>query len=1042
MLANYLANKWKVKTFLLIILFILLFIISKVFSQPMKEFSILVEDQTWNKKSEFILGKDWIFVKVEGPVNEMFTLEIYRDSDLIARKYGMTDKLGNSVIPLDFINSAGSYLIILKPENSKFRVTTSSIKVLREESNSIEVLNKSKAKENVFSTKNVTNENQKIIQKLEPLELSGKLRQTVLGNDFNISTYGTRIKIISRHVSPVSQRISFAVFNDKLKNFSYVAIATYGRLKYFKAWHLIHKTKIRRIINQTVLLGNRTDEFEDSLYIPPHLDPDTNQTEGNYTIVYSYYNVSYNYTGKEYDQPILLNESKEFLREWNGEGFNSIKNELENYHVEINLSLLDPSVLPDNDQLVYIYKVPHKQNLWEYFEYSTDNVPNKFLVFDPAGGSWWNESWSYNRKIIIQENSGNNLEEYQVNLTVDTKSLISQGKMNSDCSDIRFVWYNESSQQYEDLSYYLEENECNTSSTRIWIKVPYIQANDNVTIYMYYGNPSAESESSLEETFSYSKPRIIGYVVSDQIVSNGLKILSLCDDNQVQVGSNTYNLNEMESVTITSGLTISTSIKSKCLAQIEGAGDVDDIIIPVSWAGKEFIHGGMRATDEFCMLAPFGDASVTIYDGGSSVWSGTVTSSGTCITQNITSGNAARIESDKPILVFHGGNEDAFAMYPATKETLYGPSISNDAYIAAGSNGAIVDCVASNGGTTQLSISADSQVNCNSLGSGNSGSGPAVRVNGSNPIGAIQQADHDGSESTVFVPKIEMTTKFGSGLGAEYIAIATPYADTSCTVYDSSGNIIETKSATGSNGIYQICFGCGNDNTYANGGWKVECTKPVWGYYEEDSNGDETNLLGWKQMRQYVYPEPTISIENEQQPNGSFIASKWSTSFKGYLLMEVQKLVDNEWQTVSVRVNDSSTGTLRNITAFSALDVGSIWNSNPWDTDQQEAGTYRVYVALTDVNGNVLKSESGYINGSYNFTITQPPVQLNITEIRIYNVTNNPNTHIYTGDLIGSGINTTFTLYTGETYRAEIAVKNLGSATWYIILLVENGMME
>jgi len=134
---------------------------------------------------------------------------------------------------------------------------------------------------------------------------------------------------------------------------------------------------------------------------------------------------------------------------------------------------------------------------------------------------------------------------------------------------------------------------------------------------MYYGNPSATSESNLTSTFSYSKPRTIGYVVSDQIVSNGIRIMSLCDNNNITIGSYSFTLNEQESASIPAdSININDSVKAKCLVQIEGNGDVDDIIIPISWAGKEFIYGGMRATDEFCMLSPFGDASVTIYDGG------------------------------------------------------------------------------------------------------------------------------------------------------------------------------------------------------------------------------------------------------------------------------------------------------------------------------------------------------------------------------------------------------------------------------------------
>jgi len=57
-------------------------------------------------------------------------------------------------------------------------------------------------------------------------------------------------------------------------------------------------------------------------------------------------------------------------------------------------------------------------------------------------------TWTYNTltkyafriPITIKENSGNNLKDYQVNITIDTASLISSGKMKLDCGDIRFIY--------------------------------------------------------------------------------------------------------------------------------------------------------------------------------------------------------------------------------------------------------------------------------------------------------------------------------------------------------------------------------------------------------------------------------------------------------------------------------------------------------------------------------------------------------------------------------------------------------------------------
>ncbi|RIB35140.1 MAG: hypothetical protein BXU00_02990 [Candidatus Nanoclepta minutus] len=111
-------------------------------------------------------------------------------------------------------------------------------------------------------------------------------------------------------------------------------------------------------------------------------------------------------------------------------------------------------------------------------------------------------TWAYNASnkylyrvpITIKENSGSNLTDYRVLITIDTVSLISAGKMRLDCGDIRFTYLNTSNNQEYKIPYWIESG-CNTTNTRIWVKVPYIPAKENVTIYMYYGNQNATSES-------------------------------------------------------------------------------------------------------------------------------------------------------------------------------------------------------------------------------------------------------------------------------------------------------------------------------------------------------------------------------------------------------------------------------------------------------------------------------------------------------------------------------------------------------------------
>jgi len=121
-------------------------------------------------------------------------------------------------------------------------------------------------------------------------------------------------------------------------------------------------------------------------------------------------------------------------------------------------------------------------------EASTDNI-NRVIT------NWYDLAWSYRKPITI-DNSGSELTDYQVKVTVNTQELIAAGKMQPDGDDIRFTQSNGSTEIY-----YWIESGINTISTVIWVKVPSIPTGDS-TIYMYYGNSAASAASSVANTFS------------------------------------------------------------------------------------------------------------------------------------------------------------------------------------------------------------------------------------------------------------------------------------------------------------------------------------------------------------------------------------------------------------------------------------------------------------------------------------------------------------------------------------------------------------
>ena len=116
------------------------------------------------------------------------------------------------------------------------------------------------------------------------------------------------------------------------------------------------------------------------------------------------------------------------------------------------------------------------------------------LLTSPAL-AWWNESWKYRRPITIQ--SDNALTDYQILVQLNSSNF-NFSKANPDGSDIRFVDEDDATK----LSYWIEEWDCVNESAKIWVKVSSIPVGEK-TIYLYYNNSDAVSESDSDAVFEF-----------------------------------------------------------------------------------------------------------------------------------------------------------------------------------------------------------------------------------------------------------------------------------------------------------------------------------------------------------------------------------------------------------------------------------------------------------------------------------------------------------------------------------------------------------
>ncbi len=112
-----------------------------------------------------------------------------------------------------------------------------------------------------------------------------------------------------------------------------------------------------------------------------------------------------------------------------------------------------------------------------------------------VGGTWYNDSWDYRKSINIG-NSNGALSDFQVSFVLNTSALVSEGKLRSDCADMRFT----DNDQTTLINHWIEYG-CNTTSTRVWVKIPSLPATSSKDIYFYYGNSEAGSTANGDNTF-------------------------------------------------------------------------------------------------------------------------------------------------------------------------------------------------------------------------------------------------------------------------------------------------------------------------------------------------------------------------------------------------------------------------------------------------------------------------------------------------------------------------------------------------------------
>ncbi|MFW5704985.1 MAG: LamG-like jellyroll fold domain-containing protein, partial [Nanoarchaeota archaeon] len=313
----------------------------------------------------------------------------------------------------------------------------------------------------------------------------------------------------------------------------------------------------------------------------------------------------------------------------------------------------------------------------------------------------------------------------------------------------------------------------------------------NFHLYADFMRDRLNSKSSIVDTFSYSDIFKVGYLVGDYYETEGIDIMSLFDDNEIIVGTDSYSMDFAEFSNLSgSSVDAEDEVYMKFPAQIEGMAEGGDVMVPISWASDEFFLGGLRAgTDRICLLSPWSDAVYRVWSNDvvirdSSLNDGVVS----CFNLSVSSTSAVRISSNVSVLGYYHGTSDSYPLYPASNGEFYGIA-SENAYLTTGPLSSRVKARNISGTTFFDSVIAQNDVeHFSEVGPG--GSATAYRVDSENFIGMIQQDDGDGAESSLFTPRHEMGTIFGSIQPLQYLSIVSPYDDAICLVYNASGDIV------------------------------------------------------------------------------------------------------------------------------------------------------------------------------------------------------------------------------------------------------------
>ncbi|HUX98675.1 MAG TPA: hypothetical protein VMV49_03920 [Candidatus Deferrimicrobium sp.] len=222
-----------------------------------------------------------------------------------------------------------------------------------------------------------------------------------------------------------------------------------------------------------------------------------------------------------------------------------------------------------------IYTTGYQKRPSEVYEKFGDNA---ILMEDSSPIGWWNTSYLYRSRLIIQNLQSSAIPEgYSMRLSLDTANLVAAEKLRADGDDFRIVWYDASAAEWLEIDR-INETNFNSKNTEVWFRTQRAispTTNDS-NYYLYYccknaAEPPANKRNvyNMYNDFTQNNGAAIGW---DVIKGTGWRVIN-----------NEYRENEL----LEDRITVLTNYNVKnAIIEVRVKNDGTDFGLGVLWRYK------------------------------------------------------------------------------------------------------------------------------------------------------------------------------------------------------------------------------------------------------------------------------------------------------------------------------------------------------------------------------------------------------------------------------------------------------------------------